>query len=129
MSDDQPNTEKSSTEKPSTEKSSAETPSTEKPTKPARSPEEQAEMTAALERWSASLAQELGIADLEVDLDAVLALAGVAAHAVLRPAAPLTTYLVGYAAGRAAALDEVSGEQATARAAEVAVALARSVER
>jgi len=112
MSDDQLNTEK---------------PNTEKPAKPARSPEEQAEMTETLERWSASLGQELGIADLEVDIDAVLALAGVAAHAVLRPAAPLTTYLVGYAAGRSAALGETSGEQATARAAELAAVLARSL--
>ena len=111
MSDDQLNTEKPNTEKP------------------ARSPEEQAEMTETLERWSASLARELGIADLEVDIDAVLALAGVAAHAVLRPAAPLTTYLVGYAAGRAAALGETSGEQATARAAEIAAVLARSLEK
>ena len=86
-------------------------------------------MTETLERWSASLARELDIADLEVDIDAVLALAGVAAHAVLRPAAPLTTYLVGYAAGRAAALGEVSGDEATARASEIAAALARSLER
>ena len=109
MSDDQPNTEKPNT------------------AKPARSPEEQAEMTETLERWSASLARELDIADLKVDIDAVLALAGVAAHAVLRPAAPLTTYLVGYAAGRSAALGETSGEQATARAAELAAVLARSL--
>jgi hypothetical protein len=36
-------------------------------------------------------------------VQAVLGLAGVAAHAVVRPAAPLTTYLVGFVAGRAAA--------------------------
>ena len=102
MSDNQPNTEK---------------PDTAKPAKPARSPEEEAELAKNLARWSASFAHELDVADLQVDIDAVLALAGVAAHAVLRPAAPLTTYLVGYAAGRAAALGEISGEQATARAA------------
>ena len=113
MSDDQPN----------------DTPQTGTQAKPARSPEEEAELTEALERWSASLAHELGIVDLEIDVDAVLALAGVAAHAVRRPAAPLTTYLVGYAAGRAAALGESSGEQATARAAEIAAALARTLER
>ena len=119
MSNDQPNTDQPNTEKPASEK----------PAKPARSPEEQAQMTETLERWSASLARELDIADLEVDIDAVLALAGVAAHAVLRPAAPLTTYLVGYAAGRAAALGEASGDEATARASEIAAALARSLER
>lgn len=112
-----------------TEKTDTGKPDTGKPAKPSRSPEEVAEMTETLERWSASLARELGVSDLEVDIDAVLALAGVAAHAVLRPAAPLTTYLVGYAAGRAAALDDVSGEQATARAAGIAVDLARSLER
>lgn len=117
------------TEKPDTEKLDTEKLDTEKPAKPARSPQEVAEMTETLERWSASLARELGVSDLEVDIDAVLALAGVAAHAVLRPAAPLTTYLVGYAAGRAAALDDVSGEQATARATGIAVDLARSLER
>jgi hypothetical protein len=81
---------------------------------------DKSEMLATLERWSAALADELGIPDLEVDIDAVLALAGVAAHAVLRPAAPVTTYLVGYAAGRAAALDGLSATQAAAQAAETA---------
>ena len=33
----------------------------------------------------------------------MLGVAGVAAHAVMRPAAPITTYLAGYAAGVAAA--------------------------
>jgi hypothetical protein len=83
------------------------------------------EMIETLERWSAALADELGLPDLDVDIDAVLALAGVAAHAVLRPAAPVTTYLVGYAAGRAAALDGLSATQATAQAAQIAADLAR----
>ncbi|HWH98387.1 MAG TPA: DUF6457 domain-containing protein [Pseudolysinimonas sp.] len=55
--------------------------------------------------WSQEVRSALGI-DADVDIRAVLALAGVAAHAVVRPAAPLTTYLVGFAAGRAAALGE-----------------------
>jgi CTP:molybdopterin cytidylyltransferase MocA len=96
-----------------------------KPPKPERSEAEKAEMLDTLERWSASLASELGIADIDVDIDALLALAGVAAHAVLRPAAPLTTYLVGYAAGRASAAEGLTAAQATARATEVASALAR----
>lgn len=86
---------------------------------------EKSAMIETLERWSAALADELAIPDLEVDIDAVLALAGVAAHAVLRPAAPLTTYLVGYAAGRLAALDGLSATEATAQAAEIAAELAR----
>lgn len=96
-----------------------------KPAKPERSEAETAAMMQTLQRWSDSLATELGIADVEVDIDAVLALAGVAAHAVLRPAAPLTTYLVGYAAGRAAALDGQGAAQAAARASDIASELAR----
>jgi len=52
--------------------------------------------------------------DLEVDEALVLDLARDAAHAVARPAAPLTTFLLGYAAGRADA-DTAQLEQLTAR--------------
>ena len=48
--------------------------------------------------WTQSLGTALGL-DLEVDIDSVLDLARDAAHSVERPAAPLTTFLVGYAAG------------------------------
>jgi hypothetical protein len=102
---------------------------TAKAAKPERSEAEKAEMLATLERWSASLASELGLDDVEVDIDAVLALAGVAAHAVLRPAAPLTTYLVGYAAGRASALDGPTAEQAATRVFDAASELARRHEK
>jgi hypothetical protein len=53
-----------------------------------------------LEQWTSALAGELGI-DLGegvMDIRALLDLARVAAHNVDRPAAPLTTFLVGYAA-------------------------------
>jgi len=72
-----------------------------------------AEFEAVLEAWADEVRAALDI-DAAVDVKAVLGLAGVAAHAVLRPAAPLTTYLVGFAAGRAAA----SGEDPAAAAAE-----------
>jgi uncharacterized protein DUF6457 len=52
--------------------------------------------------WTAQLKRELGLTgdqDLDLDVRAVLDLARVAAHQVDRPAAPLTTFLVGYAAG------------------------------
>jgi hypothetical protein len=55
-----------------------------------------------LAEWSALAAAELGLAGHELtedDREAILALAGVAAHKVLRPAAPLTTFLAGFAAG------------------------------
>jgi predicted NBD/HSP70 family sugar kinase len=80
---------------------------------------------ATLTDWSERLGRALGIAGAEVDIDAVLALAGTAAHAVARPAAPLTTYLVGYAAGLAAASpDTVPARSGFERASAIAVALA-----
>jgi Domain of unknown function (DUF6457) len=52
-----------------------------------------------LHEWVAAVQAELGT-DLELDLDQVLNLARDAAHEIARPAAPLTTFLIGYAAGR-----------------------------
>jgi len=54
--------------------------------------------TMSLSSWSEELCAALGI-DLEVEIDPILDLAHDAAHFVERPAAPLTTFLVGYAAG------------------------------
>jgi hypothetical protein len=53
--------------------------------------------------WLAALESELGLPAGVVDVSAVLDLARDAAHGVARPAAPLTTYVVGYAAGLATA--------------------------
>lgn len=55
-----------------------------------------------LQQWWRALCTELDIAP-EADLEALLDLAGTAAHSIVRPAAPLTTFLVGYAAGLARA--------------------------
>ncbi|MFD3868996.1 NTP transferase domain-containing protein [Streptomyces sp. NPDC058623] len=55
-----------------------------------------------LEQWINAAKNELGI-DVDVDVTALLDLARDAAHGVARPAAPLTTFLVGYAAARAEA--------------------------
>jgi hypothetical protein len=53
-----------------------------------------------LDAWAATLSTALHLPDgFEVDIAAVLDLARDAAHGVARPAAPLTTFLVGYAAG------------------------------
>ncbi|HAM26270.1 MAG TPA: molybdopterin-guanine dinucleotide biosynthesis protein MobA [Microbacteriaceae bacterium] len=87
------------------------------------------EKMAALAEWSRSLSVELGVAGAEVDIDAVLTLAGTVAHAVMRPAAPLTTFIVGYAAGLAAADGKITPRAAFERAASAAVALARSDDR
>lgn len=58
-----------------------------------------------VERWTRVLAGELGISE-EVDRDLLLDIARTAAHSVARPAAPLTTFLIGVAAGRAASVAE-----------------------
>ena len=54
-----------------------------------------------LEAWAGRLTEALGIPDLEPDIALILDLARDAAHGVARPAAPLTTFLVGYAAAKA----------------------------
>lgn len=60
-----------------------------------------------LTTWLAAVAEELGLADQELDEESVrilLDLARDAAHEVERVAAPLTTFLAGVAVGRGAAL-------------------------
>ncbi|QCX77960.1 molybdopterin-guanine dinucleotide biosynthesis protein MobA [Streptomyces sp. YIM 121038] len=73
-----------------------------------------------LDEWISAVKDELGI-DLDVDTGTLLDLARDAAHGVARPAAPLTTFLVGYAAGLAGAS---GGPQAVAEASRKAAALA-----
>lgn len=68
-------------------------PTDDSPTSPAPS-------ASTLDDWFATLCTELGI-DLDIDLNVLLDVARDAAHGVARPAAPLTTFLVGYAAARA----------------------------
>ena len=53
-----------------------------------------------LEQWWRDLTDALDVRP-EVTLEEVLELAALAAHSVVRPAAPVTTFLVGYAAGLA----------------------------
>ncbi|MGV9352448.1 NTP transferase domain-containing protein [Streptomyces misionensis] len=71
-----------------------------------------------LDEWISAVKDELGI-DLDVDMNVLLDLARDAAHGVARPAAPLTTFLVGYAAARGE-----GGPEAVAEAARKAAALA-----
>lgn len=52
-----------------------------------------------LDEWITAVKAELGI-ELDVDTTTLLDLARDAAHGVARPAAPLTTFLVGYAAAQ-----------------------------
>ena len=72
-----------------------------------------------LDEWIATVKAELGI-DLDVDRDLLLDLARDAAHSVARPAAPLTTFLIGYAAAQRGGTPED-----VAQAAREAAALAQ----
>jgi hypothetical protein len=56
-------------------------------------------MTDALDDWIAELAAALNVDPDTVDRELLLDVARDAAHGVARPAAPLTTFLVGLAAG------------------------------
>ncbi|MBY8342949.1 NTP transferase domain-containing protein, partial [Streptomyces sp. KC 17012] len=64
-----------------------------------------------LDEWISAAKNELGI-DLDVDIRALLDVARDAAHSVARPAAPLTTFLVGYAAAQAGGSPEAVAEAA-----------------
>lgn len=75
-----------------------------------------------LDQWITAVKAELGI-DLAVDTKTLLDLARDAAHGVARPAAPLTTFLVGYAAAHAAATG-ADPAQAVAEASRKAADLA-----
>jgi len=72
-----------------------------------------------LDDWVDALSDELGVPAGAVDVRTLLDVARDAAHRVDRPAAPLTTFLVGYAAGLAG-----GGADAVARAAAVAQRMA-----
>ena len=70
----------------------------------------------AMQEWVAAVKEQLGI-DASVDVDLILDVAKDAAHGVQRPAAPVTTYLLGLA---------VAGGADPAQAAARIAALARS---
>ncbi len=71
----------------------------------------------ALASWVAAVRSALNLP--EVDTGALLDLARDVAHGVARPAAPLTCFLVGFAAGRAAAAGTEPREAVAAAAAVV----------
>jgi Domain of unknown function (DUF6457) len=52
-----------------------------------------------LAEWSRRLTQELQIRNLDVDVELLLDLARKSAESVIHATAPVTTFLVGYAAG------------------------------
>lgn len=71
-----------------------------------------------LDDWIAAAKSELGI-DLDVDVPGLLDMTRDVAHGVARPAAPLTAFLVGYAAALAG-----GGSEAVAEANRKVAALA-----
>jgi Domain of unknown function (DUF6457) len=56
----------------------------------------------ALDDWTADACRALGLDPNDVDVPLVLDLARDVAHGVLRPAAPLSAYLLGFSVGRGA---------------------------
>ena len=71
-----------------------------------------------MDAWVQALCAELDL-EIPVDVRLLLDVARDAAHQVERPAAPLTTFIVGYAAAT-----QGGGAEAVARAAAVATRLA-----
>ena len=71
----------------------------------------------SLSQWTAAathaLQTDLGVIIPEVDVQLLLDVARDAAHAVDRPAAPVTTFLLGYAAALAGGADSVTSGAAT----------------
>lgn len=59
-----------------------------------------------LDEWALGLLKALEIPETEVNIDKVLAMSADVAHGVVRPAAPLTSYILGYVVG----LAEASGQ-------------------
>jgi len=70
-----------------------------------------------LSDFAAAVAEAMGLEGVEVDVARVLSLASDAAHAYVRPAAPVATFVAGLAAGRAGATAE-SMQAALQRAAD-----------
>jgi hypothetical protein len=62
----------------------------------------------SLASWTTQLSEALGV-ELDFEIDDVLDIARDAAHQVERPAAPVTTFLIGYAAAlRGGSVGDVS---------------------
>jgi len=73
----------------------------------------------ALDEWAAAAAQTLGVTDVEVPTELILNVASDAAHGVARPAAPISTFLLGIAYGRSGGSPEAlrrAAQELTARA-------------
>ena len=63
-------------------------------------------MSSSIDRWVMAVAQGLGLAPNPADTRTILDMTKVVAHNVDRPAAPVTSYLVGVAVGRGMSLPD-----------------------
>jgi hypothetical protein len=72
-------------------------------------------MTTELDDFARALSGALGLDDVDVDVADILSLASDAAHAYVRPAAPVATFLAGVAAGRVASPEALADAVARAR--------------
>lgn len=70
--------------------------------------------TQVLDQWTNRLTQALQILDLKVDQELLLDLARKSADSVIHAAAPVTTFLVGYAAGLEAGTGSAGSREASA---------------
>ncbi|XAS68356.1 DUF6457 domain-containing protein [Micrococcaceae bacterium Sec5.7] len=81
-----------------------------------------------LEEWCRTLLRAFELEDVQMDVNEILSLAGVAAHSVVRPAAPLTTFIAGFAAGMASGSGQATDAASMRAAMDVARALAAEYE-
>ncbi|RJN32212.1 molybdopterin-guanine dinucleotide biosynthesis protein [Nesterenkonia natronophila] len=76
-------------------------------------------MHEAIEQWVGELTRHLEIEDTDVRINDLLKIAGEAAHTVVRPAAPVTTFLIGYVTGLAEASGQADYQKAQKAATQV----------
>lgn len=86
-------------------------------------PEVQKSTNHQIRHWVAELARELEIDETDIDIDHLLKLAGEAAHTVVRPAAPVTTFIIGYVTGLAEASGQASYQTALRAASDLTTQL------
>lgn len=63
-------------------------------------------MSSAIDRWVMAVAEDLGVPPNPADTRTILDMTKDVAHNVDRPAAPVTSYLIGIAVGRGMPLTE-----------------------
>lgn len=79
-----------------------------------------------LEEWCRLLLRAFELEDVDVDINEVLSVAGVAAHSVVRPAAPLTTFIAGIAVGLASGPGQAPDPSSMQKAMDVARSVAKA---